>query len=113
MSTENLLESIKENLSGRPGQPMVLGVCNALATRFNQEVWLVRLVAIVFGVVWTLAVLAAYVILGLVLPETEARTRGVFVGLGIAARETAEKCIRFCRDLMGKPADRGNGTTHS
>lgn len=112
MSTENLLESIKENLNGRPGQPMVLGVCNALARRLKQEVWVVRLAAIVVGVVWTTAALAVYVILGLVLPETEQRTRGVFVGLGIAARETAERCIRFCRDLLGQSADRGNGAAH-
>ena len=54
MTAESIFQEIKDALSGRPGQAIVLGVCQALATRFRQEVWLVRLVTIVFAIVWTL-----------------------------------------------------------
>ena len=88
-------QEIKEALSGRPGQAIVLGVCHALATRIRQEVWLVRLVTIVFAIVWTLPVAAAYIVLGFFLPETENRTRGFFRGLGVVAQETAAKVTDY------------------
>ena len=100
MSTENLFESIRENLNGQPAQPMVLGVCSALAKRFDQEPWIFRAIAIGLGVFYTGITLAAYVILGLVLSETEARTRGVFQGLFISLREFVEKLVRSCRDTF-------------
>lgn len=111
MSSDDFLHSIKENLNGRPGQPMVLGVCGALARRFGQEPWLFRAAAIVLGVFYTGLTLVAYVVLGLVLKETEDRTRGVFRGLAITAQECCEKCIDTVRDLFGGPTGRNNGAT--
>lgn len=109
MSSEDFLHSIKENLNGRPGQPIVLGVCSALAKRFNQEPWLFRALAIVLGVFYTGLALVAYVILGLAMEETGERTRGVFRGLAITAQEFCEKLIDTVRDLVGGSTDRGNG----
>jgi len=91
MTAESIFQEIKQALNGRPGQPIVLGVCKTLAARFGMEVWRVRLAVIVLGVFWALPVLAAYVVLGFVLPETEERARGFFTGLGITVREAAEK----------------------
>jgi phage shock protein PspC (stress-responsive transcriptional regulator) len=112
MSTENLFESIKENLNGSEGQPIVLGVCNVLAKRFEQEVWIFRAAAIVLGVFFTFATLVAYVLLGLFMKETEERTRGLFKGLGIWAQEICDKCVVLCRDLFGHSSQR-NGTSSS
>ncbi len=109
MPSDNLFESIKENLNGSPGQPIVLGVCNALAARFGQEPWMFRAAAIFFGVFYTGLTLIVYVAAGLLMKETEERTRGVFRGLFIALREGVEKCIDGCRDIFGQSADRGNG----
>ena len=108
MNTENLFESIKENLNGRPGQPIVLGVCNALAARFEKEVWIFRAAVIVLGVFFTFFTLAAYTLLGLFMNETEARTRGLFRGLGIWAQETCDKGLELCQDIFGRPRE-GNG----
>jgi len=110
MNTENLFEDIKENLNGREGQPIVLGVCNQLAKRFDQEVWIFRAAAIVLGVFFTFATLAAYILFGLFMPETEERTKGLFKGLGIWAQEGVEKCTTLCRDLFGHSSTR-NGTS--
>jgi phage shock protein PspC (stress-responsive transcriptional regulator) len=110
MSTENLFDSIKENLNGREGQPIVLGVCSVLASRFEQEVWIFRAAAIVLGVFFTFVTLVAYILLGVFMKETEERTRGLFKGLGIWAQEFCEKLVTFCRDLFGtnRPS---NGTS--
>ncbi len=110
MQTENLFESIKENLNGRLGQPMVLGVCSSLAKRFEKEPWVFRAAAIVLAVFYTGLTLAAYILLGLFMKETEERTKGVFQGLCVWAREACEKIIDFCRDMFGHPAPRNNGT---
>ena len=91
VTAESIFQEIKQALNGRPGQPIVLGVCKTLAARINKEVWCVRLALIVLGLFWTLPIVAAYVVLGFVLPDTEDRTRGFFTGLGITARETAER----------------------
>jgi phage shock protein PspC (stress-responsive transcriptional regulator) len=82
---------IKQALAGRPGQPMVLGVCQAFASRYQQQTWGVRLAVIIAGVIWTLPTLAAYILVGFLLTETENRTRGFFSGLGVVMRETCEK----------------------
>ena len=110
MNTENLFESIKENLNGRPGQPIVLGVCNALAKRFEHEVWIFRATTIVLGVFFTFATLAVYILLGLFMKETEERTRSLFRGLGIWARECCDKFVALCRDMFGHTTER-NGTS--
>lgn len=109
MSTENLFESIKENLNGREGQPIVLGVCSSLATRFNQEVWIFRAVAIVLGVFFTFGALVAYVLLGLFMTETEERTKGLFKGLCLWAEEIFDKCASTFRDIFGNDTSRRNG----
>ena len=111
MNTENLFESIKENLNGRPGQPIVLGVCKTLAEKFDQEVWVFRAAAIVLGVFFTFATLAAYILLGLFMKETEDRTRGVFRGLGIWCREVFDKLGDFGRDLFDGTTKR-NGNSY-
>jgi phage shock protein PspC (stress-responsive transcriptional regulator) len=91
MQDETFFESIKRNLNGEPGQPIVLGVCKTLAARFGQEVWLIRLAAIVLGVFYSFATLAVYILLGLFLAETSQRTKSLFEGLGIWFRELTEK----------------------
>ena len=65
MQDETFFDSIKRNLNGEPGQPIVLGVCKTLAARFGQEVWLIRLAAIVLGVFYSFITLAVYIMLGL------------------------------------------------
>jgi len=109
MNTEDLFGSIKENLNGRPGQPIVLGVCNELARRFEQEVWVFRAAAIVLGVFFTFATLIAYVVLGFCMKATEQRTRGLFHGLGIWIQEAVERFASGCRELFGH-SSRRNGT---
>jgi phage shock protein PspC (stress-responsive transcriptional regulator) len=101
MNTENLFEDIKENLNGREGQPIVLGVCNVLSQKFDQEVWLFRAIAIVLGVFFTFVTLVAYILLGVFMKETAERTKGIFKGLGIWAQEVCDKCVDTCRDLFG------------
>jgi phage shock protein PspC (stress-responsive transcriptional regulator) len=91
MQENTFFESIKRNLNGEPGQPIVLGVCKTLAARFGQEVWLIRLAAIVLGVFYTFIALVAYILLGLFMAETADRTKSLFEGLGIWFRELTNK----------------------
>ncbi len=91
MQEDSFFESIKRNLNGEPGQPIVLGVCKTLAARFDQEVWLIRLAAIVLGVFYTFAALVAYILPGLFMAETADRTKSLFEGLGIWFRELTDK----------------------
>ena len=100
MTAESVFAQIRESLNGRPGQPIVFGVCNSLAERFEKEPWVLRLAAIVLAVFWTFPAVAAYVVLGLVLSETEVRTRQFFSGLVVVIREGAEKIIVSLRDLL-------------
>ena len=101
MTTENFFESVKRNLNGEPGQPIVLGVCKTLAARFNQEVWLIRLAAIVLGVFYTFITLVAYILLGLFMEETSSRSKSLFEGLGIWFQEMTEKIGNKCNDVCG------------
>lgn len=91
MTADSIILEIKQALAGRPGQPMVLGVCQAFAVRYKQEAWGVRLATLIVGAIWTLPTLAAYILLGFLLSETENRTRGFFSGLGVVLRESSEK----------------------
>ncbi len=91
MQDETFFDSIKKNLNGEPGQPIVLGVCKTLAARFEQEVWLIRLVAIALGVFYTFITLVSYILLGLFMNETAERSKSVFQGLGLWLREFSEK----------------------
>lgn len=109
MTADSIVQEIKQVLAGRPGQPMVLGVCQAFASRYKQQAWIVRLVAIISGVIWTLPTLAVYVLLGFLLPETVTRTRGFFTGLGVVLRETSEKIFA----TLGRVFGSGGGNTRS
>jgi len=91
MTAESVFAQIRESLNGRPGQPIIFGVCRSLSERFEKEPWLFRLAAIILTVFWTLPAVAAYVILGFVLSETEERTRKFFSGIAVIARESIEK----------------------
>ena len=91
MTADSIMQEIREALAGRPGQPIVLGVCNAIAQRMGWETWCVRLATIISLLFFTGFTVIVYVIAGLLLKETEARTRGFFTGLTIIAREWAEK----------------------
>jgi phage shock protein PspC (stress-responsive transcriptional regulator) len=108
MCPDNVCNEIRDSLNGRPGQPIVVGVCRSLAERFGQEPWIFRLVAIVMTLFWTLPAIAAYVILGFALSETEQRTRKFFSGLAVIIREGVEKFAGSLRDLFGdSEANRG------
>lgn len=112
MSSENVINEIRESLNGRPGQPIVFGVCKSLADRFDKEPWIFRLAAILMILLWPPAGLAAYIIAGLVMQETEARTRKFFSGLLIIVRENVEKaaaCLRGCCQTSASRSHRGTG----
>lgn len=101
MQENTFFDSIKENLNGTPGQPIVLGVCKTIAARFNQEVWLIRLAAIVLGVFYSFATLVVYILLGLFMQETSDRSKSLFEGLGIWFRELTEKIGNCCSGTFG------------
>ncbi len=103
MSTDRIMQEIREALEGRPGQPIVLGVCNTIARKMGWQTWCVRLATLVLALFFTAITLVAYVIAGLLLKETETRTRGFFAGLAIITREWFEKITSslsraFCSD---------------
>ena len=100
MSADNVLNEIRDSLNGRPGQPIVFGVCKALAEKSGKEPWVFRLAALVLTLFWTLPAVAAYIVLGFALNETESRTRRFFQGLAVITRETVEKCASSLRDMF-------------
>jgi phage shock protein PspC (stress-responsive transcriptional regulator) len=102
MTAESVFSQIRESLNGKPGQPIVLGVCKALADRFEKEPWVFRLVAIVLTLFWTLPAVAVYVALGFVLSDTEARTRQFFSGLLVIAREGINKLAASLRNAFSQ-----------
>jgi len=104
MSSQSVINEIRDSLNGRPGQAIVFGVCNALSVRFGKEPWTFRLAAIVLTLLWPLPALAAYVIAGLVMQETEVRTRRFFSGLVVVIRENVERAASWLRDCCS--ADR-------
>ena len=110
MSAESVFDQIRESLNGRPGQPIVLGVCQTLAQRYDKEVWIFRLVAIVLTLFWSLPAVAAYIILGFVLSETEERTRKFFSGLAVIIREGVQKGAESLRDIFQPAKGRGSGS---
>ena len=111
MTGNTFFESVKRNLNGEPGQPIVLGVCKTLAARLNQEVWLIRLAAIILGVFYTFITLVAYILLGLFMEETSSRTKSLFEGLAIWFREFLDKVGNRCSDIFGGD-DSGNRYRH-
>ena len=104
MSSQDVIKEIRESLNGRPGQPIVFGVCKALAERFGQEPWTFRLAAIVLALFWSLPALAAYIVAGLVMKETELRTRTFFAGLAVVIRENVERGAAWLRDCCAADA---------
>jgi phage shock protein PspC (stress-responsive transcriptional regulator) len=104
MSSERVIKEIRESLNGRPGQPIVFGVCNALSARFGKEPWVFRLAAIVMALFWAVPALAAYVVAGLVMKETELRTRMFFSGLAVVIRENVERGAAWLRDCCAADA---------
>jgi len=98
MSQKSVINEIRQSLNGRPGQPIVFGVCHALAERFGKEPWVFRLAAVVLTLFWSLPALAAYIIAGLVMKETELRTRTFFSGLAVVIRENVERGAAWLRD---------------
>jgi phage shock protein PspC (stress-responsive transcriptional regulator) len=111
MADNTFFESVKRNLNGEPGQPIVLGVCKSLAARLNQEVWLIRLAAIILGVFYTFITLVVYVLLGLFMEETSNRTKSLFEGLGIWFREFLDKVGERASDIFGSD-DSSNRNRH-
>jgi phage shock protein PspC (stress-responsive transcriptional regulator) len=101
MSADNVINEIRESLNGRPGQPIVFGVCKALADKFGKEPWLFRLAAIILTLFWTLPAVAAYIIVGFALSETEDRTRKFFSGLAVIVRDLVQKLAESLRDMFG------------
>jgi len=101
MSADNVINEIRESLNGRPGQPIVFGVCRALAEKSGKEPWVFRLAAIILTLFWMLPAVAAYIILGFALSETEERTRKFFSGLAIMIREMVQKFAASLRDIIG------------
>ena len=106
MSSEDVIKEIRESLNGRTGQPIVFGVCKALSERFGQEPWIFRAAAIVLALFWSLPALAAYIIAGLVMKETEVRTRTFFSGLAVVIREQVERGAAWLRECCAD--DRGD-----
>jgi phage shock protein PspC (stress-responsive transcriptional regulator) len=109
MCPDNVCNEIREALNGRPGQPIVFGVCKSLADRLDKEPWVVRLVAIVLTLFWTIPAVAVYVVLGFALNETEDRTRRFFSGLGVMIREGLEKFMTSLRGMFND-SDAGYGS---
>ena len=112
MSADCVFDQIRESLNGRPGQPIVFGVCKSLAERFDKEPWIFRLIAIVLTLFWAVPALGVYVILGFVLSETEMRTRQFFSGLGVIIRESLEKLGGSARDIFDSPEGSGSRGRH-
>ena len=107
MAQNDFIESIRENLNGNPGQPMLFGVCRTLAQKFDQEVWIFRAAAIVLLLFFTSTTVVAYILLGLFMDETSDRTRGIFQGLFLTLREWVDKFVDGVADLFKS----GNGST--
>jgi phage shock protein PspC (stress-responsive transcriptional regulator) len=101
MSADNVISEIRESLNGRPGQPIVFGVCRVLSGKCGQEPWICRLAFIVLALFWTLPVVAVYVVLGFALKETEDRTRRFFSGLAVIIREGVQKIAEWLREMLG------------
>jgi phage shock protein PspC (stress-responsive transcriptional regulator) len=100
MASNEFLDSVQKNLNGRPGQPLLLGVCGVLAKKLGTEPWVTRLGAIILVFFFQTLVPVAYVVLGLAMDETAERTRGIFKGLFIAIREGVEKLLNALGNLF-------------
>ena len=104
MSGDCIVQEIKEALQGRPGQPIVFGVCRTIARRTGWEAWCVRVGVLICALFATFPTLLAYIAAGFLLPETETRTRGFFSGLGVLIREWIAKAS----EGLGRRFDSGD-----
>jgi phage shock protein PspC (stress-responsive transcriptional regulator) len=100
MAQNDFLDSVRDNLNGRPGQPMLFGVCRTLAEKSGLEAWLVRVAAILLVLFFTGPTVVAYILLGLFMDETADRTRGIFQGLFLTLQEGVEKVVDGIGDLF-------------
>ncbi len=100
MAQNDFLDSVRDNLNGRPGQPMLFGVCRTLAEKTGLETWLVRVAAILLVLFFTFPTVVAYVLLGLFMDETADRTRGIFQGLFLTLQEGVEKIVDGIGDVF-------------
>jgi phage shock protein PspC (stress-responsive transcriptional regulator) len=100
MAQNDFLDNVRENLNGRPGQPMLFGVCQTLAAKSGMEPWLVRVAAILLVLFFMGPTVVAYVLLGLFMDETADRTRGIFQGLFLTLQEGVEKVVDGIGDLF-------------
>lgn len=107
MAHNDFLDSVRDNLNGRPGQPMLFGVCSTLAAKTGVEPWLVRILALLFLLLFTGFTVVGYVLLGLFLDETAERTRGIFQGLFMVLRDAVDRLVEGIGDLFRS----GNGTS--
>lgn len=71
----HLFEDFQAQLRGQNAQPLIFGVCAALAQRGGFNRGPVRLIALLALVFFTMPVLLAYVIAGFLLPETRDTTK--------------------------------------
>ena len=100
MAQNDFLDSVRDNLNGRPGQPMLFGVCRTLAEKSGMETWVVRVAAILLVLFFTFPTVVAYALLGLFMDETSDRTRGIFQGLFMTLREGVDKIIDGLGDVF-------------
>lgn len=100
MAQNDFLDSVRDNLNGRPGQPMLFGVCRTLADKTGLEAWLVRVAAILLVLFFTGPTVVAYILLGLFMDETADRTRGIFQGLFLTLQEGVEKVVEGIGDVF-------------
>ena len=105
MAQNDFLDSVRENLNGRPGQPMLFGVCRTLAEKTGLETWLVRVAAILLVLFFTFPTTVAYILLGLFMDETAERTRGIFQGLFLTLQEGVEKIVDGVSDVFRSGGD--------
>lgn len=107
MAQNDFLDSVRDNLNGRPGQPMLFGVCRTLADKLGAEPWVIRIVALLALLVATGLTIVAYILLGLFMEETAERTRGIFQGLFLTLREGVDRVVEGVSDVFRS----GNGTS--
>ncbi len=105
MAQNDFLDSVRENLNGRPGQPMLFGVCRTLAEKTGLETWLVRVAAILLVLFFTFPTTVAYILLGLFMDETADRTRGIFQGLFLTLQEGVDKVVEGVSDVFRSGGD--------
>lgn len=84
-------------IEGYRGKPVVFGTCLVLARRWALPVWGVRAAAVVLLLVWTLASIAGYIVVSLLLPETRATTTQGLKAFGTWCVEVGGKLVRLIR----------------